>query len=140
MPFSFSILRNFTLAVAALAGLAVSATSATAQDPYFMRGCPGCKPQVYGQPDLFANYYVPPTCGGVGAQAYVAPGPVPAHVGHTYVTYQPFMPHEMLYPHHQTFHRYYDEGRGVTRTHVTWKAPPVKTTWQHVHHGLRLAR
>lgn len=51
---------------------------------------------------------------------YMAPGPVPAHVGHTYYTYQPFMPHEMLYKHKRTYHRYYDEGRGLTRTHIRY--------------------
>ena len=29
-----------------------------------------------------------------GVEMYVSPLPVPPNVGHTYVTYQPFMPHE----------------------------------------------
>ena len=33
------------------------------------------------------------------AQMYVSPLPVPANVGHTYTTYQPFMPHEYTYSH-----------------------------------------
>ena len=74
----------------------------------------------FGQPDLFYNFYVPPTAGGVGAQMYLAPGPVPPHVGHTYYTYQPFMPHELLYKHKRVYHRYYNEGRGLTRTSVRW--------------------
>lgn len=82
--------------------------------------CPQCRQYQYGNPDLFANYYAPPTCGGVGAEIYVAPVPVPPHVGHTYYTYQPFMPHEMLYKHHRSYHRYYNEGRGLTRTSVRW--------------------
>jgi hypothetical protein len=72
----------------------------------------------YGQPDLFYNFYVPPTAGGVGAQMYMAPVPVPPHVGHTYYTYQPLMPHEILYKHKRVYHRYYNEGRGLTRTSV----------------------
>lgn len=81
---------------------------------------PQCREYEYGNPDLFYNFYVPPTCGGVGAELYISPLPVPAHVGHTYYTYQPFMPHEMLYKHHRTYHRYYNEGRGLTRTSVRW--------------------
>jgi len=100
--------------------------------------CPNCQPHhfgsnlgvgttpvprgpEYGQPDLFYNFYVPPTAGGVGAQMYLAPGPVPPHVGHTYYTYQPFMPHELLYKHKRTYHRYYNEGRGLTRTSIRWR-------------------
>ena len=82
--------------------------------------CSQCRPYEYGQPDLFYNFYVPPTCGGVGAQMYIAPRPVPPVVGHTYYTYQPLMPHELLYKHHRRYHRYYDEGRGLTRTSVKW--------------------
>ena len=79
-----------------------------------------CRDYEYGRPDLFYNYYVPPTCGGMGAAMYIAPQPVPAYVGHTYYTYQPLMPHEMLYKHHRRYHRSYDEGRGTTRTGVIW--------------------
>jgi hypothetical protein len=69
---------------------------------------------------LFYNFYVPPTCGGAGAQMYLAPQPVPPVVGYTYYTYQPLMPHEFLYRHHRRYHRYYNEGRGLTRTSVVW--------------------
>ena len=82
--------------------------------------CQNCRPYQAGRPDLFANYYVPGACGGVPAQMYIAPGPVPQHVGHTYYTYQPFMPHEMMYRHYRGYHRYYDGGRGLTRTRVIW--------------------
>ena len=52
--------------------------------------------------DLFYNYYVPPAgYAGVGVQLYPSPRPTPPLVGHTYVTYQPLMPHEFLYPHHR---------------------------------------
>jgi hypothetical protein len=51
---------------------------------------------------------------------YVAPRPVPANVGHTYITYQPLMPHEFMYKHHRTYHQYYDGGRGLTRAKVIW--------------------
>lgn len=72
-------------------------------------------------PDLFYNYYVPPgPCGGVGARLYIAPVPTPPLVGHTYVTYQPLMPHEFLYRHHRTYLRYHPRA-GWTRTLVIWE-------------------
>jgi hypothetical protein len=92
----------------------------------------------YGQPDLFSNYYVGPyggngcaaggagggyggAGGGYGAALYMAPHPIPPHVGHTFYTYEPFMPHEMLYRHNKTYHYYYNGGRGMTRAAVTWR-------------------
>jgi hypothetical protein len=77
-----------------------------------------CKDRAYPQPDLFYNFYVHGPCVGYPAQMYVSPKPVPAHVGHTYITYQPLMPHEFMYKHHRTYHQYYDGGRGLTRTKV----------------------
>lgn len=71
--------------------------------------------------DLFYNYYVPPgDCGGVGAAMYPCPRPTPPWVGHTYVTYQPLMPHEFLYRHHRQYYRYHP-GAGWTVTRVRWK-------------------
>jgi hypothetical protein len=86
------------------------------------RQVPVCREYDYGRQDLFYNFFVPPTCGGVGAALYPAPlTTVPPHVGYTYYTYQPLMPHEMLYKHHRSYHRYYNEGRGLTRTSVHWR-------------------
>lgn len=99
-----------------------------------------CQPYQYGSPDLFANYYVNPACGGVGSQMYVSPGPIPAHVGHTYFTYQPLMPHEFMYPHHNTYHRYYNDGRGLTRTSVKYYSPPGKRTMGYLHHMFTIPR
>ncbi len=71
--------------------------------------------------DLFYNYYVPPGgCSGVGAQLYPCPRPVPPWVGHTYVTYQPLMPHEFLYKHHRVYRRCNPDA-GWTRTMVIWR-------------------
>lgn len=95
-----------------------------------------CRARTYGQPDLFYNYYVPATCGGVPAAMYLAPQPVPAWVGHTYYTYQPVLPHELLYQHHRHYYRYYDQGRGLTRTAISWYRPPLSTLPAH----LRIAR
>ena len=80
-----------------------------------------CREYQYGTPDLFYNFYAPPNCGGVAAGMYPAPhSAIPPHVGHVYYTYQPLMPHEFLYKHHRTYHRYYNDGRGLTRTSVRW--------------------
>jgi hypothetical protein len=82
-----------------------------------------CQYRYYGQPDLFYNYYAWPSCTGWGAELYLSPRPVPPHVGHTYITYQPLMPHEFMYSHHRTYHRYYNGGQGLTRTSVIWYSP-----------------
>ena len=79
-----------------------------------------CRDYQYGTPDLFYNFYAPPNCGGMAGAMYPAPLPVPEHVGHVYYTYQPLMPHEFLYRHHRSYHRYYNDGRGLTRTSVRW--------------------
>ena len=79
-----------------------------------------CNYRQYGPHDLFRQYYAPNNCGGPVAALYPAPHAVPEMVGHTYYTYQPLYPHEFLYPHHRTYHRYYDDGRGLTRTSVKW--------------------
>jgi hypothetical protein len=151
--------KHTLLAAALLTGVCVSllgTVQAVAQDTGCPQGaCPGagcgpgcnlgamrgnntcnCRPRTYGQPDLFYNYYVPATCGGVPAAMYIAPRPVPAWVGYTYYTYQPVMPNELLYQHNRTYFRYYDEGRGLTRTHVSWDRPPLSALPAH----LRIAR
>jgi hypothetical protein len=70
--------------------------------------------------DMFYNYYVPPVGpGSVGAELYVCPRPTPPMVGHTYVTYQPLMPHEFLYPHHRHYKTYHVDAP-PTRTSVHW--------------------
>ena len=59
------------------------------------------------QKDLFYNYYAQPgPFYNTPAQMYVSPLPVPANVGHTYMTYQPFMPHEYMYHHNRSYYTY----------------------------------
>ncbi len=107
-------------------------------DPHYYQGYGGCRTcsngdcqyRFYGQPDLFYNYYVPPTCGGVGAELYISPRPVPPHAGHTYITYQPLYPHEFMYHHHRTYHRYYNSGQGLTRTHVHYGVSHLPYFWK----------
>jgi hypothetical protein len=75
--------------------------------------------------DLFYNYYAPPgDCGGVPAQLYLSPRPTPPVVGHTYITYQPLMPHELLYPHARRYWTYHPSSDSWTRTLVTWQQSP----------------
>lgn len=86
----------------------------------------GCIGREYGYPDLFYNYYTQGNCNATNAQMYVAPVPVPPTVGHTFYTYQPFMPEEMLYWHTNRYHKYYDNGRGMNHTKVHYFSPPVR--------------
>jgi hypothetical protein len=86
---------------------------------------PSNSPQAFGRErppyDLFYNFYVPPgPSGGVGAELYVSPQPTPPYVGHTWITYQPFLPHEFLYHHCRTYFRQHADGRW-TKTKVIWK-------------------
>ena len=79
------------------------------------------------QKDLFYNYYAQPgPYNGAGAQLYVVPRPVPANVGHTWVTYQPFMPHEFLYKHKRAYYTH-TPGAGWRRTNVRYDTCGVRT-------------
>ncbi len=91
-------------------------------------GCGGIGPiqRGYGSLDLFYNYYTQGNANRSNAQMYISPIPVPPNVGHTFFTYQPFYPEEMLYPHKDRFHNYYDNGRGMNRTRSVHWYPPVK--------------
>jgi hypothetical protein len=72
------------------------------------------------QKDLFYNYYAQPgPYNGAAAEMYVAPRPVPPFVGHTWVTYQPLMPHEFLYKHERSYYTY-NRGAGWRRTNVRY--------------------
>ncbi len=70
--------------------------------------------------DLFGNYYEGPQPSGTAAQMYVSPLPVPPHVGHTYTTYQPLMPHEYLHRHTRS-HYAHHPGAGWTRSKVRYR-------------------
>lgn len=95
----------------------------------------------YGQPDLFYNYYTQGNANQVNAQMYMSPLPVPPNVGHTFNTYQPFYPHEMLYWHKDRFHNYYDNGRGMNRTRAVYYSPPVRQAVSNFYWNyFRLAR
>jgi hypothetical protein len=106
--------------------------------------------QGSGTEYLFSQYYTPPGASIANAEMYPAPHPVPRHVGHTYYTYQPLMPHEMMYQHSRNYYNYYAgpdsfycnmcggcsyrPGYGVTKTNVRWQAgcshiAPLPGTW-----------
>ena len=75
---------------------------------------------------LFAQYTTQGQ-GGLTAGKYIAPHPVPSHVGHSYRTYEPLMPHEMMYQHSRNYYNYYDAGykgggQGMVKTSVRWQA------------------
>jgi hypothetical protein len=93
----------------------------------------GCVPRTYGYPDLFYNNYTQGNCNATNAQMYISPVPVPPHVGHTFNTYQPWYPEEMLYWHTNRYHNYYDGGRGMNHTKVHYYAPPVRTAWSNLY-------
>lgn len=82
----------------------------------------GEKKPIVPADDLFYNYYVGQQGYGVPAQLYVAPRPTPPRVGHTYITYQPLMPHEFMYRHHRTYVSRHPGG-GKNRTHVSYRTP-----------------
>jgi hypothetical protein len=107
------VLRRLSLAV--IAGAVVLAAGLLVTSDCQARG-----PEQHTAPDLFYNYYVPGNGMGPGAAMYVSPLPTPPLVGHTYITYQPLMPHEYLYHHHRTYVTNHQDGT-ATRTHVTWR-------------------
>jgi hypothetical protein len=110
---SFSMVRRLIAVVFAVTVVMAFSVTAQAEFPY------------HGPSDLFYNYYVPPVgAGSVGAEMYLCPRPTPPLVGHTYITYQPLLPHEFLWCHHRTYVRYNPDA-GYTRTRVSWNRWPL---------------
>ncbi len=104
----------FTIA-AAIAGLALINAPAKANNAWEgKRAVSEQRPN-----DLFYNSYVGPHPSGTAGQMYVSPLPIPAHVGHTYTTYQPLMPHEYMYNHTRSYWTHHN-GAGWTRTKVRY--------------------
>lgn len=119
-----SILAGLALALALYLGFNLAAPGRAAAQQACPAGAAGgggyCLPREGSYPDLFYNFYIGGACDGVPAEMYPAPYPTPPLVGHTYYTYQPLMPHEMLYHHRRVYRQYYNYGRGVNRTTVRW--------------------
>ena len=116
-PGSRSVLRRTVIAASMVAATAAWSAGTAAAAP--ING--GVEAPT---PDLFYNYYVPPVpagnAPGFGAQLYVAPRPVPPRVGHTWITYPPFMPHEFLYKHRRRYVRPYGATGFKTDTRAYW--------------------
>ena len=79
--------------------------------------------------NLFSQYYTQPGASMVQAGMYPAPHDVPANVGHSYYTYQPLMPHEMMYQHSRNYYNYYNTGGyygggydSLNKTQVRWQS------------------
>jgi hypothetical protein len=98
--------------------MSASALTATAQVKHGWNGKRHISYQQ--QKDLFYNYYAQPgPNNGAAAELYISPRPVPPFVGHTWVTYQPYMPHEFLYRHQRAYYTY-NAGAGWRRTNVRY--------------------
>lgn len=84
--------------------------------------------------DLFQQYYADPgRCGIVGAELYPSPLPVPAHVGHTYYTYQPMYPHMWMDPHVTAR----AGSLVITHTGIGQRLPHVHPRWPVIGRGDR---
>ncbi len=121
-----------SIALGAILGSVLASTSG-AQEP-------GVPYNTYGGHDLFYNYYTQGYSNGANAAMYQAPVPVPPNVGHTFYTYQPLNPDEMLYWHKERYHNYYDHGRGLNRTKALYYAPPVRTGLNYAWRKIQLPR
>lgn len=76
---------------------------------------------------LFSQYTTQGAASQATAGMYPAPHPVPRNVGASYYTYQPLMPHEMMYTHSRNYFNYYNDssyyggGGSLNITSVRWQ-------------------
>ncbi len=111
------MIRNFIVAIATVAAMNLAAAPVSAQ---FGEG--------NSANNVFSQYYTQPGASTVEAGMYPAPHYVPSHVGHTYYTYQPLMPHEMMYQHSRNYYNYYNTGgyyggyNALNKTQVRWQS------------------
>ena len=110
--------RNLLVAAAVVSVISLAAAPALAQ---FGTG--------NSANNLFSQYHTQPGASMVQAGMYPAPHYVPANVGHTYYTYQPLMPHEMMYQHSRNYYNYYNTGGfygcgndSLNKTQVRWQS------------------
>ena len=102
------MIRFACIAAVLLASIAVSADKAHAQAPLF-------------------SQYTTQGAGSPSAAMYPAPHWSPILGAESYYTYQPLMPHEMMYQHSRNYYNYYDGGykgggQGLIKTSVRWQA------------------
>ena len=120
--------RTLTIALAAVALSIAASRPASAVEGRWKRTI-----SYQDQNDQFYNFFEGPEPSGAAAAMYVSPRPVPPQVGHTYVPYQPFMPHEYLYHHKRTYYTHNACG-GWTRTKVRYGTQGL---WlDHIIHNL----
>jgi hypothetical protein len=111
------MIKNILVAVVAVAAIAIVASPAMAQ---FGNG--------NSANNLFSQYSTQPGASLTQAGMYPAPHAVPEHVGHSYYTYQPLMPHEMMYQHSRNYYNYYNTGGyyggndALNKTQVRWQS------------------
>lgn len=107
--------NKFFTAVAVMACVALVSNSAQAQIGHG------------DYPNHVSAQYTTQGQGGLTAGKYLAPHPVPSNVGHNYRTYEPLMPHEMLYEHDRNYFNYYNDnsfrggGQSLNITSVRWQ-------------------
>lgn len=85
-------------------------------------------------PNYLFSQYTTQGQGAMTAGQYPAPHPVPPYVGDSYYTYQPLMPHEMMYEHQRNYFNYYNDGSfkgGGPSLNVT------SVRWQNGHGSYR---
>ena len=118
--------RTFLSLVATLlayAGLLAAADSASAAGPWHRRAAlAGHETRNVYPHQMFSNFYVGPAAcaGGLPAQLYTPPLPTPPLVGHTYITYQTLLPHELMYKHRRIYYRH-NPGEGWVQTKVKYR-------------------
>lgn len=116
--------------VAAGLSAACLAPSAAATEGLYKRSI-----SYQNKQDLFYNFYEGPDPSGTTTGMYISPRPVPVHVGHTYTTYQPFMPHEYLYRHTRT-HYAHQPGAGWSRAKIRYRTGGLRIDhWFHSMNG-----
>lgn len=76
---------------------------------------------------LFSQYTTQGGASMATSGMYPAPHSVPQNVGSSYYTYQPLMPHEMMYTHSRNYFNYYNDssfyggGGSLNITSVRWQ-------------------
>lgn len=109
------MIRQFsvaTLAVICLVGVSAQANAQFPQGNY--------------QSPLFSQYTTQ-GAGDASAAMYPAPHYSPMLGAQSYYTYQPLMPHEMMYQHSRNYYNYYNTGgfyggNALNKTSVRWQA------------------
>jgi hypothetical protein len=111
------VIRNYVIATAFTAAMFVAAAPVSAQFGT------GNSPN-----NLFSQYATQPGASSTTAGMYPAPHYVPAQMGQSYYTYQPLMPHEMMYQHSRNYYNYYNTGGynggndSLNKTTVRWQS------------------